>query len=178
MKFYYLILPLLALLSGFLPACATAPVSPAVPDYVLAASGNPLLARATPTSEVVGEIYHWVHTSDYPAIEKRLRESYANKTVRLYAVDTAVQVKYASAKDVYIWSAKSGQIRRGTWTITEAKFGPQICETFYGQTNCLNTVEVLSGVGQIGSRAGDSYGLARGGRPIINGATDGVPDWP
>ncbi len=166
-------------LSTFLSACETTAVSPAVPDYVLAASDNPLLARATPTSEVVGETYHWVHTSDYPAIEKRLRENYANKTVRLYTVDTGVRVKYADAKDVYIWSAKSGQIRRGTWVVTEAKFGPQICETFYGQTDCLNTVEVLSGVGQIGSRAGDSYGLARGGRPTLNGpATDGLPDWP
>ncbi len=150
---------------------AASPVTP----YKIAAGDDVLAQRATPSSEVVGEVYHWVHTSDYTDIETRLRKEIPHTTRRLYNPKDGVRVKYVGTGDVYYWSAASGQLRRGTWDIQSGKFGPQICETFYGVTTCLNTVEQLSGVGRIDMRKGDVFGLARGGRPTVG--DDGLPRW-
>lgn len=160
-----------------LSACATSTAPQAEQDtpYKIAAGEDVLAQRATPSSDIVAEIYSWVHTSDYADIEKRLRAEIPNTTRRLYNPKDGVRVKYVGAKDVYYWRANSGQIRRGTWNIEEGNFGPQICETFYGNTVCLNTVEQLSGVGRIDMRSGDVFGLARGGRPVLG--DDGLPRW-
>jgi hypothetical protein len=162
-------------LAAVLTACASAP-DPAPPaPYKIAAGDDALAQRATPTSAAVGEVYHWVHISEYKDIEARLRRETVNTTRRLYTPKDGVRVKYIGKTDVYVWSAATGQIRRGTWVISEGKFGPQICETFYGETACLNTAEQLSGVGRIDKRAGDAFGLARGIRPVIG--KDGLPSW-
>lgn len=165
-----------------LTACATpASISPdanadiAATPYKIAAGDDRLAQRSTPSSEVVGEIYHWVHTSDYTEIDARLRAEIPNTTRRLYNPKDGVRVKYVGASEVFYWSAKTNQVRRGTWEIKEGKFGPQICETFYGETVCLNTVEQLSGVGRIDMRKGDVFGLTRGGRPEVG--YDGLPGW-
>lgn len=162
-------------LAIILSACAAAPAPAPLSPYKIAAGDDALAQRATPSSEAVGEVYHWVHTSDYADIEARLRRETPNTTRRLYTPKDGVRVKYMGASDVYVWSAATGQIRRGTWSVTEGKFGPQICETFYGDSACLNTVEQLSGVGRIDKRAGDAFGLARGGRPVIG--SEGLPQW-
>lgn len=164
-----------------LTACVTpAPANTLLTPDKIAAGDDNLAQRATPSSEVVGDIYHWVHTNEYPAIEARLREELPNTTRRLYNSKDGVRVKYVSPIKtekgaVYYWSAATGQMRRGTWDIQNGKFGPQICETFYGETICLNTVEQLSGVGVIDSRGGDVFGLARGARPVLG--KEGLPDW-
>ena len=169
---------LVLILALGLSACATtqAPISdtPLTP-YRIAAGDDTLAQRATPSSAVVGEVYHWVHTNEYSDIEKRLRAELPNTTRRLYNPKDGVRVKYISDENVYYWSAKSGQVKRGTWDIQEGKFGPQICETFYGEAVCLNTVEQLSGVGVIDSRRGDVFALASGGRPVVG--DDGLPGW-
>ena len=85
-------------------------------------------------------------------------------------------MKFLGADTVLYWSAKTGQVRRGTWDIQEGKFGPQICESFYGDAVCLNTAEQLSGVGVIDTRPGDVFGLARGLRPRLN--DEALPSWP
>lgn len=161
-----------------LSACAatTAPAPEAADTPYRIAAGDDILAqRATPGNEVVSEVYHWVHTNEYPDIEARLRAEFPNTTRRLYNAEDGVRVKFIGRENVYYWSANSGQIRRGTWDIQQGKFGPQICETFYGAVTCLNTAEQLSGVGEIDSRAGDVFGLARGGRPVMG--DDGLPGW-
>ena len=161
-----------------LSACAAvdAPTSgPALTPDKIAAGDDVLAQRAIPSNEVVGEVYHWVHTNEYPNIEARLRAEIPNTTRRLYNSKDGARVRYIGSETVYYWSAKSGQLKRGTWDIQEGKFGPQICETFYGVTACLNTVEQLSGVGVIDSRTGDVFGLARGGRPVLG--DDGLPEW-
>ncbi len=167
---------LLAALS--LTACAAtpAPIPEAVDTpYRIAAGDDVLAQRATASNDVVSEVYHWVHTNEYPNIESRLRAEIPNTTRRLYNPEDGVRVKYIGRENVYSWSANSGQVKRGTWEIKDSKFGPQICETFYGAVTCLNTVEQLSGVGMIDSRAGDVFGLAAGGRPVAG--EDGLPGW-
>ena len=168
---------LVLMAAALLSACATPSAPPQGPltPYKIAAGNDALAQRATPSRGAVGEVYHWVHTSAYADIEKRLRQEIPNTTRRLYNPKDGVRVKYVGASEVYYWRAATGQIRRGTWDIKEGKFGPQICETFYGQTVCLNTVEQLSGVGRIDIRKGDVFGLARGVRPELG--DDGLPDW-
>ena len=162
-------------LAFILPACATSSPNAPVSPYKIAAGDDVLAQRATPSSAAVGEVYHWVHTSDYAQIEARLRREIPNTTQRLYNPKDGVRVKYVGASEVYYWSAATGQIRRGSWEIIEGKFGPQICETFYGEVVCLNTVEQLSGVGRIDTRKGDAFGLARGARPVVG--DKGLPQW-
>ena len=159
-------------------ACATVddpssdtPLTP----YRIAAGDDVLAQRATPRGDVVSEVYHWVHTSEYPAIEARLRKELPNTTRRLYNPKEGVRAKYMDNENVYYWFASSGQVKRGRWNIEEGKFGPEICETFYEEKACLNTVEQLSGVGMIDSRNGDVFGLASGGRP--EAGKDGLPVW-
>lgn len=144
--------------------------------HIAAAGDDALALRATPSPEHVAEIYHWVHTHSSDDIEARLRAEFVNTTRRLYTPAEGAGVKFLGADAVLYWSAKTGQVRRGTWAIEEGKFGPQICETFYGQTECLNTAEQLSGVGAVDKRADDVFGLARGLRPRVN--EDGLPSWP
>jgi len=158
-----------------LSACATTDIPAPDRPYRIAAGNDTLAQRATPSSEAVGEVYHWVHTRDYSEIETRLRREIPGTTRRLYNPKDGVRVKYVGSADVYYWSAATGQIRRGKWDIQQGKFGPQICETFYGETLCLNTVEQLSGVGVIDSRKGDVFELARGVRPVAGDA--GLPEW-
>jgi hypothetical protein len=154
----------------------SAPITP----YKIAAGDDELALRATPSSAVVADVYSWVHSSDYVEIENRLLAEIPNTTARLYNRQNGMRVKYTGPStsgtgDVYYWSRNTGQIRRGSWEIKEGKFGPQICETFYGETTCLNTVEQLSGVGRIDRRKGDVFGLARGVRPEVG--DDGLPEW-
>ncbi len=148
--------------------------------YKIAAGDDVLAQRATPNRAVVDEVYSWVHSSDYVDIENRLLAEIPNMTARLYNRQNGMRVKYTGPStdgtgDVYYWSRNTGQIRRGSWEIKEGKFGPQICETFYSETSCLNTVEQLSGVGRIDRRKGDVFGLARGVRPEVG--DDGLPEW-
>jgi len=127
---------LVLIAAAALSACATPAAKNAAPPqgtltpYKIAAGDDILAQRATPSRGVVGEVYHWVHTSDYADIETRLRGEIPNTTRRLYNPKDGVRVKYVGESEVYYWSAATGQLMRGTWGIEDGKFGPQICETF------------------------------------------------
>lgn len=172
------LLGMFVMTAGLAASCATPPSAPNTPlvPSVAAAGGDELALRATPDSESVGDVYHWVHTHDFEDIEARLRREIPGHTQRLYSPDKGVRIKYMDAEAVYLWEARSGQMKRGRWSMGETEFGPQICETFYGAEECLNTVELLSGVGRIDMRAGDVFGLISGSRPRVE--RNGVPDWP